>query len=111
MYVLEYDEYLENDKESRKKKRGDILEGNISIEQVTFSQKVDEDISPLSRYIFKFSHIEAIIKVDQIIDEYSLYAFSSLSDDIILIEFENAVNYIIGDRVFVIGSLELSNIT
>lgn len=51
MYVLEYDEYLENDKESRKKKRGDILEGNISIEQVTFSQKVDEDIAPLSRYI------------------------------------------------------------
>ena len=61
--------------------------------------------------IYKFSHIEAIIKVDQIIDEYSLYAFSSLSDDIILIEFENAVNYIIGDRVFVIGSLELSEIT
>ena len=49
--------------------------------------------------------------MDQIIDEYSLYAFSSLSDDIILIEFENAVNYIIGDRVFVIGSLELSEIT
>lgn len=61
--------------------------------------------------IYKFSHIEAIIKVGQIIDEYSLYAFSSLSDDIILIEFENAVNYIIGDRVFVIGSLELSEIT
>lgn len=110
VHFLEYDEYLENGKESRKKKKGDILEGNISIELVTFSQKVDEDLTH-HQEIYKSSHIEAIIEVAQIIDEYSIYAFSSLLDDIILIKFENAVSYIVGDRVFVIGSLELSEVT
>lgn len=110
VHFLEYDEYLEYGKKSRKKKTGDILEGNISIELVTFSQKVDEDLVH-HQEINKCSHIEAIIEVAQIIDEYSIYAFSSLLDDVILIEFENAVRYIVGDRVFVIGSLKLSETT
>lgn len=47
----------------------------------------------------------------QIIDEYSIiYALSTISDSDILVEFENAVSYKVGDRVFVIGSLELSEI-
>lgn len=45
VHFLEYDEYLENSEEPQKKKKGDILEGEISIELVTFSQKVEEDIS------------------------------------------------------------------
>ena len=44
----------------------------------------------------------------QIIDEYSVYALSSISDDNVLIEFENAVSYKAGERVLVVGSLELS---
>ena len=107
VHFLEYDEYLENGEESRKKKKGDILEGNISIELVTFSQKVDEDLTHRQE-IYKSSHIEAIIEVAQIIDEYSIYAFSSILDDNILIEFEKAVSYIVGERVLVSGSLELS---
>ena len=43
----------------------------------------------------------------QIIDEYSIYAFSSISDENVLIEFENAVSYMVGERALVIGSLEL----
>ena len=106
VHFLEYDEYLENSEESRKKKKGDILEGDISIEQVTFSQKVDEELGHHQR-IQKSPHIEAIIEVAQIIDEYSIYAFASLLDENVLIEFENAVNYKVGERISVIGSLDL----
>lgn len=45
----------------------------------------------------------------QIIDEYSIYALTSVLDDNILIEFENAVSYKVGERILVIGSLELSD--
>lgn len=108
-HFLEYDEYLENSEESQKKKKGDILEGDISIELVTFSQKVDKDLIH-HQEIQKSPYVEAIIEVAQIIDEYSLYALSSISDDNVLIEFENAVSYKVGERVLVVGSLELSEI-
>ena len=107
VHFLEYDEYLENGEESQKKKKGDILEGDISIELVTFSQKVDEELI-YHQGIQKSPHIEAIIEVAQIIDEYSVYALSSILDDKVLIEFENAVSYEVGERVLVVGSLELS---
>jgi len=107
VHFLEYDEYLENGEESKKKKKGDILEGDISIELVTVSEKVDKELIH-HQEIQKSSHIEAIIEVVQIINEYSIYAFSSILDNNILIEFESAVEYNVGDRVLVIGSLEMS---
>lgn len=107
VHFLEYDEYLENSEESQKKKKGDILEGDISIELVTFSQKVDEELT-YHQEIQKSPHIKAIIEVTQIIDEYSVYALSSILEDKVLIEFENAVSYKVGERVLVVGSLELS---
>ena len=106
VHFLEYDEYLENSEESKKKKKGDILEGDIAIELVTFSQKVDEELTH-HQAIQKSPHIEAIIEVTQIIDEYSVYALSSILDDKVLIGFENAVSYKVGERVLVVGSLEL----
>lgn len=109
VHFLEYDEYLESGEASRKKKKGDILEGDISIELVTFSQKADEDLSHYQE-IKKSSHIKAIIEVAQIIDAYSVYALSSILDDNILIEFENVVSYRVGERVLVIGSLELNEV-
>ncbi|MDE7207199.1 MAG: hypothetical protein K2N90_08610, partial [Lachnospiraceae bacterium] len=86
---------------------GDILEGDISIELITFSQRVEEDLAHYQE-IDKSSHIKAIIEVVQIVDAYSLYAHSSILDDNILIAFENAVGYMAGERVLVIGSLELN---
>ena len=109
VHFLEYDEYLESGEKSQKKKKGDTLDGDISIQLVTFSQKVDE-ARVHHQEIQKSSHIKAIIEVTQIIDEYSIYALSTVSDSDILIEFENTVSYKVGDRVFVIGSLELSEI-
>lgn len=110
VHFLEYDEYLEHSEASEKKKRGDLLKGELSIELVTFSQKVDEDLTHRQN-IYKSPHIEAIIEVTQIIDSYSIYALSSILDDNILIEFENVVSYKAGERVLVIGSLKLNEIT
>ena len=107
VHFLEYDEYLESGEKSQKKKKGDTLDGDISIQLVTFSRKADEALIHRQK-IQKSPHIEAIIEVDQIIDEYSIYALSTISDRDILIEFENAVSYKVGERVLVIGSLELS---
>ena len=107
VHFLEYDEYLESGEKSQKKKKGDTLDGDISIQLVTFSRKADKALIHRQK-IQKSPHIEAIIEVEQIIDEYSIYALSTISDRDILIEFENAVSYKVGERDLVIGSLELN---
>ena len=104
VHFFEYDEYLENGEQSRKKKKGDVLEGNLSIELVTFSQRVEEELY-YNQNIQSSPHINAIIEVTEIIDEYSLYAFSSILNDNIVIEFESAIDYKVGEHVFVIGFL------
>ena len=79
----------------------------MSIDLVTISQKVNKEL--FHRQEIKSSpHIEAIVEVTQIIDEYSLYAISSIINDNVLIEFESVVDYKVGDRIFVIGSLMLN---
>lgn len=107
VHFLEYDEFLENSEESSKKKKGDILEGDLSIELVSSSKKIDEELRYYQK-IQKSSHIEAVVEVAQVIDEYSLYAFSSILEDRILIEFESAIDYQKGDRILIIGSLEMN---
>lgn len=106
VHFIEYDEYIENDEVPRKRKKGDLLEGNISIELVTHSRKVDGELSHYQD-IQGSPHIKAIVEVTQVKDVDSFYARSSLSEDDILVEFENAVNYRAGEKVFVMGSLEL----
>lgn len=112
VHFLEYSEYIENGETSRKIGdilEGDILEGDISIELVSVSKKVDKELMHYQG-IQDAPHVEAIVEVAQIINEYSLYAYSSILDDNILIQFENAVDYKVGDRVFIIGSLEMNEI-
>lgn len=106
VHFLEYGEFLENSKESSIKK-GDILEGEVSIELVCSSKKVDEELSHTQK-ISKSSHIEAVVEVVQVIDGYSLYAISSILQDCIVVEFESAVDYKVGDRILIIGSLEIN---
>lgn len=106
VHFLEFDEYLEFDKMSKKRKRGDLFEGDLSIELVTYSKKTDRKLNH-HQGILNSSHIEAVVKIIRIVDEYSVYALSSIVDDKILIEFESAVNYKVGDKILVIGSLEI----
>lgn len=109
VYFLEYDEYIASGEASQKRKAGDILEGEITIDLVTASKKTDEEIM-YRQTIPKSSHIEAIVQVHQIIDDYSAYVISSIIDDTILVEFEHAVDYIKGDKIYIEGSLEMRKI-
>lgn len=106
VHFLEYDEYLENNDKPKKRKVGDVLKGDILISLVSVNKKVDKEIMH-QQTVQKSSHIEAIVQIFQIVDEYSVYAFSSISNSAILVEFENMVNYKEGDKVFIEGSLEL----
>ena len=85
------------------------MDGDLSIQLITFSRKVDVKETLIHfQKIQNSPHIEAVIEATQIIDEYSMYALSTVSDSNILVDFENAVSYKVGDRVLVIGSLELN---
>lgn len=109
VHFLEYDEYLESSENSQKRTNGDILDGDLSIQLITFSRKADVKETLIHfQKIQNSPHIEAVIEATQIIDEYSMYALSTVSDSNILVEFENTVSYKVGDRVLVIGSLELN---
>ena len=109
VHFFEYDEYLESSENSQKRTNGDILDGDLSIQLITFSRKVDVKETLIHfQKIQNSPHIEAVIEATQIIDEYSMYALSTVSDINILVDFENAVSYKVGDRVLVIGSLELN---
>ena len=109
VHFLEYDKYLESSENSQKRTNGDILDGDLSIQLITFSRKVDVKETLIHfQKIQNSPHIEAVIEATQIIDEYSMYALSTVSDSNILVEFENTVSYKVGDRVLVIGSLELN---
>lgn len=107
VHFLQYDEYLESCEKSEKKKIGDTLKGNISIQLVNINYKTDEILSH-NQEIAGSPHIKAVIEVSKIIDEYSIYAHSSISDEDILIEFEKTIDHKVGDKVLVIGSLEIN---
>lgn len=106
VHFFEYDEYLEPDEESKKKKIGDLLEGDLFIGLVTYTQKVDKELFHCQE-ILNSPHIEAIVEVSKIVDEYAVYAVSSILETEILIEFESVVDYKVGDKISVIGSLEI----
>lgn len=103
---LDYVEYIDGI-EQLTKNQGDILEGDLYIAYVAIDKKVDEDI--MHRYpIPKSSHIEAVVQVCEIIDEYTLYASTSLIENKILVEFEHSVKYNQGDYIHIEGSLEFN---
>lgn len=107
VHFLEYDEYIENIAELQKRKAGDLLEGEISVELVSDAEKVDNEIRH-KQTIPKSSHIEAVVQVCQVINEYSVYVNSSISAGRILVDFEHAVDYQEGDIIFIKGSLEMN---
>ena len=87
VHFLEYDEYLNHSEISKKRKKGDVLSGDISIELVCNVVKVSNELQHYQK-IDKSSHIEAVIDVVELLDDYSIYAKTSIVDENILVEFE-----------------------
>ncbi len=108
VYFIEYDECLESGENSKKRKKGDLLKGRLTIIYLRNSPKVTGELHhQQTKENIPSPYIEATIKVSRVVDKYSVYAFSSITDEEMLIEFEEKVNYKIGDTVFVTGTLKL----
>ncbi len=106
VHFIEYNEYLNQKEKSKLKKIGDVLNGNIRIDLVSNSY-IKKDELMFSQSFENSSHIVAIIEVGDVVDDYSLYAKTSICDERILVEFEDKVLYHSEDRVYVEGSLEI----
>ena len=106
VHFIEYSEYLENGEQSKIKKVGDIIQGDFSIELVTKNKIVNQELFYIQR-IPQSPNIEAVVEITQIISEDSVYALSSISNENLWIGFEGPVNYPLGDRVFIVGALEI----
>ncbi len=109
VHFIEYDEYLEDKKITPKRKQGDLITGNVNIDLISYSRKEEKEL--IHNQSIPFSpHIEAIIEVSQIIDKFTLIANTSIISEHITINFEDEVDYRVGDKVLVNGSLELCDI-
>lgn len=106
IHFLEYDEYVKTEEKTKKRKEGDIITGKLYIDYVIESKKVISNMN-YRQNINRSPQIEAIVKIAGLIDDSSVYANSLILDEKILIEFENKINYSIGDMVYVKGSLEM----
>ncbi|MCI8668502.1 MAG: hypothetical protein HFI34_03085 [Lachnospiraceae bacterium] len=106
VHFIEYNEYLNQKNKSELKKIGDVLDGNIRIDLVSNSYKIKDELM-FSQSIENSSHIVAVIEVEEVVDDYSIHAKTSICDERILVEFENKMFYHCGDRVYVEGSLEI----
>ena len=122
VYFLSHDDYVTGIK------KGDILEGRLLIDFVCKSMKINNKKNEQSSHSFYFkslvnksnkisyeqpiknsSYIEAIVEVYRVIDEYSIYVKSDISDRKILIDFESKVSYDKGDMIYIEGGLKIDD--
>lgn len=128
---VSHDDYVTDIKEIKSIKKGDILEGRLLIDFVCKSMKINNKKNEQSSHCshsFSFkssvnksnkisyeqpiknsSYIEAIVEVYRVIDEYSIYVKSNISDRKILIDFESKVSYNKGDMIYVEGELKIDD--
>ena len=107
VHFLQTDEYLDNVNVSTKKyKTGDIIEGTLLIDLVCRTRNSEIPCMHIQR-IKESSHIEAVVIIKQIIDDYSVYAYSDITEESIKIAFEQKVTFQVNERAYLEGSLEL----
>ena len=106
VHYIEYSEFLEDNEKTALKNIGDIIVSDIKIDLVSNSYITNKKLGFIQEFE-NSSNIKAIIEVKEVVDEYTIYAQSSLCDESILIEFENKMMYKKYDRVYIEGSLEL----
>lgn len=106
VHYIEYSEFLEDNEKTALKNIGDIIVSDIKIDLVSNSYITNKKLGFIQEFE-NSPNIKAIIEVKEVVDEYTIYAQSSLFDESILIEFENKMMYKKYDRVYIEGSLEL----
>ncbi len=106
VHYIEYSEFLEDNEKTALKNIGDIIVSDIKIDLVSNSYITNKKLGFIQEFE-NSPNIKAIIEVKEVVDEYTIYAQSSLCDESILIEFENKMMYKKYDRVYIEGFLEL----
>lgn len=106
VYFVEPTEYLESNEFSKIKKVGDFLEGNIEIDCASVIRKTNVPLM-YKQPIFNSYHIEAVVEVVEVIDEFSLYAITSIIENKVLVDFDEKVSFNIKDRIFIDGCLSI----
>ncbi|AGX44479.1 hypothetical protein [Clostridium saccharobutylicum] len=107
VHFLEYDEYLENGNNTGKRRKGDIINGNIKIDLVTKYKLIDNAKSGFVQSIDNSSNITAIGKVKEIEDSDTLICSINNLGENIMVEFENDIDIKVGETLEISGSLEL----
>ena len=85
---------------------------NITVHFLEYSEYITQSFITKDKLMYiqpikESSHIRAIIEVENVEDDYSIYARTNICDKNILVEFERKVQYNIGDRLYLEGSLEI----
>ena len=106
VHYIEYSEYLNDNEKTKIRNVGDILSAEIRIDLVSNSYITNRELDFIQE-IDNSSSIKAIIEVKEVIDEYTIFAKTSLCNEVMLIEFENKITYQQNDRVYIEGSLEI----
>ena len=101
----EWDEYLDNGAPSVKRKPGDTLTGHLSVGLVCDSETVSRPLSH-RQPVPQSPHVEAVVEIFQIMADDAVLAASSLQEEAILIAFESAVHYAVGERILIQGELK-----
>ena len=110
VHYIEYSEYLTNDEETKLRNVGDILTTEMKIDLVSKSHLTDNELYYVQEFE-KSSNIKAVIEVKELIDEYTIWALTSLCDEAIQVEFENKMTYQQNDRVYIEGALEIAPVS
>ena len=110
VHFTEYDEYIDDGKNSELRFVGNIIKGKLGIDLVTGSYIKNGELMFEQPHRHS-SHIIATIEVKRIVDEFSLYAKINICEEEILVEFESKVKYGINDRMYIVGSLEFDIIS
>ena len=101
VYFVSPQETLENNDE----KIEDFSDGDIAIKWVTKHQKTNKSLR--HKQPKKSGYTEIVVEVAEIVDKYSLYTFTSIIEEKMLIEFEHKVDFNIGDRIFLEENLAI----
>lgn len=110
VYFYEFNEdTIWNKKETCKKKRkvGDILEGNLFIGWVTQIEKSTSDYMFFQPAKEKFTTIEVVVEITKKINETTFFVKNCIVEREILIKTEMDTNYDVGDRLHLFGSLQI----
>ena len=106
IYFMEFSEdvFMMNNI-SMKRKVGDIIEGNLFIAWITEFERTNEELMYVQKN--EYSGIDAVVKITEVINEFTYYAKNSIVDRDIILDMEKDMDLKKGDRIYIEGSLQI----